>query len=98
MSNNDFFRLSKREGELVDIPNLDDPDQIRRTFTAMTPERRIQSLANLDSHLRGTFEQEFAPFPTPALVEVGDLITFTPAGATGASVVGSMFALIRKRG
>jgi hypothetical protein len=42
--------------------------------------------------------QEFGPMPTPALVEVGDLITFTPAGATGASVVGSMFAVIRKRG
>jgi hypothetical protein len=32
------------------------------------------------------------------MVEAGDLITFTPASASGASVVGSLFALIRTHG
>jgi hypothetical protein len=53
----DFYQASKREGELFGISGLDDPNQMRRVFTAMTPELRRRALDNLDSHLGGTFER-----------------------------------------
>jgi hypothetical protein len=54
----DFFSSSEREGRMLGIDGLGDPDTMRVVFSRATPEARVRMLANVEKQLAGkTFER-----------------------------------------
>jgi hypothetical protein len=53
----DFFSESEKEGRILGIDGLGDPDNMRILFSRANPAQRVAMLANIEKGLAGKFER-----------------------------------------
>jgi hypothetical protein len=54
----DFFSASEKEGRILGVDGLGDPDTMRQVFSRANPWQRVAMLANVEKQLAGkTFER-----------------------------------------
>jgi hypothetical protein len=58
MKMGDFFSDSEKEGRILGIDNLGDPDTMRQVFSRASPMQRVAMLANIEKGLAAkTFDR-----------------------------------------